>query len=129
MRTDQNGQVTTYFYSDLYFLLARAYPISPSDHMTYDLSGRMLSAERGGWLVTFTYDGANRVTRTTQNGKTIIYVYNIPGRTRTLTYPSGRTVTEQTDPRSRLDKIDDGGLPPIVKYTYDLGNRVISRVY
>ena len=38
--------------------------------MTYDLSGRMLSAERGGWLVTFTYDGANRVTQTTQNGKT-----------------------------------------------------------
>lgn len=129
-RTDQKGQTTTYTYNDLYFLLKRDYPVSADDNFTYDLSGRMLTAERGGWLVTFDYDGANRVIKTTQNGKTIIYVYDIPGRTRTVTYPGGRVITEHTDFRSRLSAIDDNACPPpIVRYTYDLGNRVMSRIY
>ena len=129
-RNDQKGQLTTYTYSDLYFLTKRTYPVSPADNMTYDLSGRMLSAERGGWVVAYTYDGANRVTQTIQNGKTLNYAYNIPGRTRMVTYPGGRTITETTDPRSRLDKIDDAlSPPPIVQYSYDLGNRVVSRGY
>lgn len=130
-RTDQSGQTTIYTYNDLYFLTRRTYPRSPSDMFTYDLSGRMLTAERGGWLVTFDYDGANRVTRTTQNGKTIRYVYDIPGRTRRITYPGGRVVIEQMDFRDRLDRIDGPGIigPPIVQYSYDLGNRVGSRTY
>jgi RHS repeat-associated protein len=129
-RTDQIGQTTTYAYSDLYFLLSRTYPSAVNDAFTYDLSGRMLSAQRGTWPVTFTYDGANRVTQTVQNGHTINYTYNIPGRTRTMTYPGGRVITETTDARERLDHIDDAGSPPpIVQYTYDLGNRVTSRMY
>ncbi len=132
-RTDLQGQVTHYSYNDLYFLLQRSYESllrSPSDNMTYDLSGRLLTAERSGWLVTLTYDGANRVLETTQNGETVSYMYDIPGRTRTLTYPGGRTITENTDARSRLATIDDEvSPPPIVTYSYDLGNRVISRTY
>ena len=93
-RTDQKGQVTTYTYSDLYFLLRRGYPAGPSDNMTYDLSGRMLTAERGGWLVTYSYDGGNRVTQTTQDGRLLRYAYDIPGRTRILVYPGGRTIVE-----------------------------------
>jgi RHS repeat-associated protein len=144
-RTDQKGQVTDYQYSDLYFLEDRLYS-GPGpgldDFMSYDLSGRMLSACREGltddlpadtcpgWLVEFMYDGANRVTETHQNGRTIGYVYNIPGRTRQVKYPGGREITESTDPRSRLDKIDDAGSPPpIVQYSYDPGNRVLNRAY
>ena len=128
-RTDQKGQVTTYNYNDLYFLLKRDYPVSADDNMTYDLSGRMLSAEKAGWLVTFNYDGANRVTQSTQNGKTVSYAYDIPGRTRTLTYPGGRSITEQMDFRDRKTQIDDASSPALVRYTYDLGNRVLSRTY
>lgn len=129
-RTDQKGQVTQYQYSDLYFLTQRSYPVSPADTLSYDLSGRMLTAERGGWPVTFAYDGANRVTQTTQNGKTVDYAYDIPGRTRSVTYPGGRQIVEHTDPRARLDTIDDAASPPpLAQYVYDLGNRVTSRAY
>src|SRR5262249_47279928 len=79
--------------------------------------------------VTFTYDGGNRVTKTVQNGQTISYVYDIPGRTRKLTYPGGRSITEQMDFRSRLSRISDGGLPPIVQYTYTANDLVGSRIY
>jgi RHS repeat-associated protein len=133
-RIDQNGNVTSYTYSDLYFLTQRSYslglPDNPPDNMTYDLSGRMLTAERGGWVVTFGYDGADRVLKTTQNGQTIAYSYDIPGRTETITYPSGRTITQSTDFRSRLSRIDDASsTTPIVQYSYDLGNRVAERDY
>jgi RHS repeat-associated protein len=128
-RTDQNGSATTYRYDDLYFLLGRSYPSLVNDSFTYDLSGRMLSATRGSWPVTFAYDGANRLTSTSQNGRTMAYAYDITGRTRTVTYPGGRSIVEQTDPRGRLDRIDDGASPSIVRYSYDAGNRVTSRFY
>ena len=128
-RTDQNGSTTAYSYNDLYFLLGRAYPSLVNDSFTYDLSGRMLSATRGSWPVTFAYDGANRVTSTAQNGRIVAYAYNVPGRTRTVTYPGGRSIVEHTDPRRRLDRIDDGGSPSIVRYSYDAGSRVTSRAY
>ena len=128
-RTDQKGQTTTYTYNDLYFLGKRDYPVSADDNMTYDLSGRMLTAERGGWLVTFAYDGANRVIQSNQNTKTVTYNYDIPGRTRSLNYPSGRSITEQMDFRDRKTQINDAVSAPIVQYNYDLGNRVTSRAY
>jgi len=129
-RTDQKGLVTTYTYNDLYFLTQRTYPISPADHFTYDLSGRMLSAEKDGWVVTFTYDAADRLVHTQQGAQGIDYAHDIPGRTRTIMYPSGRLVVEATDARNRLITINDAGSPPpIVQYTYDLGNRVGSRIY
>jgi RHS repeat-associated protein len=135
-RTDQKGNTTLYLYSDFYYLTNRVYASDPADRFTYDLAGRMLTASKTNWLatndwvVTFTYDGANRVIQTVQNGQTISYTYNIPGRTRTLTYPGGRVITEHTDFRARLAEIDDpGSPPPIVLYTYDPGNRVLNRAY
>jgi RHS repeat-associated protein len=129
-RTDQIGQVTSYSYNDLYFLIGRSYPSALNDTMTYDLSGRMLTAQRGTWPVTFAYDGANRLTQSVQNGSTINYIYNIPGRTRTVIYPGARVVTEHTDARARMGHIDDvSSPPPIVQYTYDLANNVLTRNY
>ena len=127
-RTDQKSQITTYTYSDLYFLLGRAYsPSGSTDTFTYDLSGRTLSGTRGGWIETFTYDGANRLIQSVQNGRTIAYVYNIPGRTRTVTYPGGRSITEQLDFRPQILTINDGGSTPIVQYVYDPANNVLTR--
>jgi RHS repeat-associated protein len=129
-RTDQNGVTTSYTHSDLYFLLQRTYPVSSPDIMTYDLSGRMVTATRGGWLVTFSYDGASRVTQTVQNGRTVGYTYNIPARTENIRYPGGRIITESMDLRSRLSRVDDPSSPtPIVQYSYDPGNRVVQRTY
>jgi RHS repeat-associated protein len=127
-RTDQQGRTTTYRYNDLGFLTQRDYATDADDTFTYDLSGRMLTAEKGGWLVTFAYDGANRVTQTVQNGRTIGYAYDIPGRTRTLTYPGGRVVTEQMDARARLaETADAGSATPLAAYTYDLANLPLTR--
>ena len=128
-RLDQNGQVTTYAYDGLYFPTNRGYaPSGINDRFTYDLSGRMLSAERDGWLDTFTYDGANRLIGATQNGRIITYSYDIPGRRQTNTYPSGRTLNYSYDARNRLVTLNDTTPnPPIATYTYDADDRVITR--
>jgi RHS repeat-associated protein len=128
-RLDQKGQLTQYFYSDLYFLTSRIYPSSPSDRYTYDLSGRMLTATRGGWPVTFAYDGANRITQSSQNGALVRYAYDIPKRRRMVVYPGGKTIMEQMDFRTRLETIADGGALPLVRYSYDAGDRVGTRTY
>lgn len=128
-RGDQNGQHTTYSYNNLYFLIQRSYPVSAPDTYTYDLSGRLLSGTKAGWLETYTYDGANRTTQSVQNGQTISYVYDIPGRTRALTYPGGRVITEGYDARNRLAQSNDGGSSAIVSYVYDAADRLLTRNY
>jgi RHS repeat-associated protein len=120
--------VTTHTYDDLYHLVQQSTPGFPSDNFTYDKGGRMLTAERGGWLVAFAYDGANRVIQTTQGGRTISYGYNVATGTRTITYPGGRVITEQKDARDRLGTVSDSSVV-IAQYSYDLGNRVASRAY
>jgi RHS repeat-associated protein len=152
-RTDQKSQVTNYTYSDLYFLLSRSYP-SGTDSFTYDLSGRVLTGNttRGfsmskrfqydgsdrltksvpsgsGWNESFQYDGSDRLIQSIQNGQTISYMYDIPGRTRMLTYPGGRMITEQWDFRPQLVNISDTSPGLIVQYTYDASNNVLTRSY
>jgi len=69
-RIDQRGQITTYTYNALNYLTNRAYsPSGANDSFAYDDGGRMLSGNRNGWLDTFLYDGADRVTNTVQNGR------------------------------------------------------------
>src|SRR5262249_31532917 len=120
-RTDQKGQTIIYAYDELNRLRQRSYPLSPPDNFSYDPEGRMLSAKRGNWLVSFQYDGADRVIGSVQNGQHINYSYDIPGHTRTIIYPGGRVITEHMDFRQRLSTIDDGpSIIPLVRYDYDL---------
>jgi RHS repeat-associated protein len=127
-RVDQAGRTTTFTYNDLYFLTRRTYPTG-ADQFTYDLSGRMLTALRGGWLVAFSYDGADRILQTAQNGKIVSYVYNVPGRTIAINYPGGRTVMQHQDFRKRLVRVEDGAPVPLALYAYDAADRATARTY
>jgi RHS repeat-associated protein len=126
-RLDQNGQTTTYQYNDFYYLTNRQYSVGPNDQYTYDLGGRMTTGSRNGWTDTYTYDGANRVLSCNQNGRIVTYSYNIPAGLWTITYPSGVTVTDSYDLRSRLVAVNDGGSPALAQYTYDLDNNALTR--
>lgn len=130
-RTDQNGHVTTYSYDALNNQTNETDSFSSvSNQMTYDAAGRLVAAQRDGWVDTYAYDGDNRVTNSTQNGYTVTYTYDEADRIRTITYPSGLTITETLDGRDRLIKVHDGTAnPPIATYTYDSADRVVSRGY
>ncbi len=130
-RADQNSYLTSYTYSDLYYLLQRSYALDPSDNFTYDLAGRMLSAEKNGWIDTFQWDQRNFLTQTTQNRELIRYAYDIRGRERVVYYPENATsVLELTDARGRLEQVGDITKLEynVGQYRYDLANNVLTRV-
>jgi RHS repeat-associated protein len=128
-QTDQNGRVTTYSYNALNYETNEVDSFaSVSNVMTYDSAGRIVAAQRGGWVETYAYDGDDRVTNSTQNGYVVQYTYDEVNRDRTITYPSGLTITETLDGRDRLIKVHDGTAnPPITTYTYDADDRVVQR--
>lgn len=127
-RTDNNGEVTNYTYDQVNRLTLRDYPITDDDHFTYDVLGRMTAASNANAEITYTYDAVDRVTSEVLNGKTTAYSYDIAGRKRTITYPSGRVIEEHTSVRSRLDQIKDGG-STLASWMYDAGDRPITRTY
>ena len=128
-RRDQNGNTTTFLYDDLYNLSLRDYPGLNDDIFTYDRAGRMLTADNSDASISFTYDNAGRVLTESLNDKTTSYTYNISLRKMAVTYPGGRIITENTDPRERLTKVTNSLGQTIVDYAYDLGDRVTSRAY
>jgi RHS repeat-associated protein len=130
-QTDQNGRVTTYSYDALNSLTNEVDTfMGISNAMTYDSAGRLVATQRGGWVETYAYDGDDRITNTTQNGYVVQYSYDELNRNRTVTYPSGLTITETLDGRDRLITVHDGTAnPPIATYTYDADDRVVQRTY
>lgn len=127
-RKDNAGNITTYIYDKNNRLLTRTYPDGSNDNFTYDAGGRMLSSINNNATITYTYDNADRLLSETLNGKTTAYAYNIPGRKRTITYPSGKVVEENKNVRDLLSTVKDGAITNAT-YTYDTGNREITRTY
>ncbi len=129
-RADQNGFGSSFTYSDLYYLLQRKYAFDPADNFTYDFAGRMLSAEKDGWVDTFTWDPRSFLTQTTQNGELVIYGYSIQGRERAVYYPQNATsIVESTDARGRIGQVEDvTNLEYVVAgYSYDAADNVLTR--
>jgi RHS repeat-associated protein len=148
-RTDPRGIVTTYGYDSLNRLHTIGYSDStPGVTYNYGTSpaafnnGAISSITDGSGSTTFTYNNMEQVTQDAKvlGGVTynIQYVYNAAGELQTLTYPSGRVVTQTYDPIGRLQKIADATnnymtLTPTTDYTsagqlkhFAYGNGVVA---
>lgn len=125
-RKDNNGITTTYTYDASNRLIQRSYPGGLNETFSYDLAGRRLTANNANATITFTYDNIGRMLSETLNGKTTGYAYNTAARTRILTYPVGRVITEQRDQRERLIGITEGG-NTIAGFIYDGADRLTKK--
>jgi len=117
-RIDPRSITTTYAYDTLNRLHTITYSdITPTVTYNYGTApasfnnGRIASFSDGSGSTTFTY---NKFGRIIKNAKTfsgtnynIQYGYNPAGEVTTLTYPSGRAVTQTYDPIGRLQTIAD----------------------
>jgi RHS repeat-associated protein len=132
--TDQMGNITTYSYDDLHCPISRTYADSNEDTFTHDRACQMLSADNNHSHIGHTFDGAGRITSSTQTDLPQSYSYAVsygyttePNNTRTIIYPDGNEVTEIYDVRDRLIEVERDG-STVALYTYDdPGNRLLSK--
>lgn len=125
---DEADRYTTFAYDVLNRLTTKTYPDNSTHQFTYDLNGNMLSAVNANAAVQFTYDAAGQVLSETLNGKATTYSYNTRQRTMDITYPGGRSITEQYDYRGRLAAILENQ-NQVVGFSYNNNNFLTQRTY
>ncbi len=125
---DEANRYTTFAYDALNRLTTKTYPDNSSHQFTYDLNGNMLSAVNANATVQFTYDAAGQVLSETLNGKATTYNYNTHQRTTDITYPGGRSITEQYDYRGRLAAIVENE-SNVVSFNYNNNDFLTQRTY
>ena len=125
---DEANRYTTFTYDALNRLTTKTYPDNSTHQFTYDLNGNMLSAVNANATVQFTYDAAGQVLSETLNGKATTYSYNTRQRTIGITYPGGRSLTEQYDYRGRLAAIVENE-SNVVSFNYNNNDFLTQRTY
>lgn len=125
---DEANRYTTFAYDALNRLTTKTYPDNSTHQFTYDLNSNMLSAVNANATVQFTYDAARQVLSETMNGKSITYNYNTHQRTMGITYPGGRSITEQYDYRGRLAAIVENQ-NNVVSFNYNNNDFLTQRTY
>jgi RHS repeat-associated protein len=132
--TDREGAVQTFEYDNRNrqtHYSWNAWPLYTLHErwMTYDPVGNVKRSQTEGMDVSdFLYDWRNRKTSETQTpasrpSRTVAYTYDADSNRRTMTYPSGYSLTYDYNSRDQLWKESDpSGV--VVTYGYDLsGNR------
>ena len=125
---DEANRYTTFTYDALNRLTQKTYPDNSTHQFTYDLNGNILSAVNANATVQFTYDAAGQVLSETLNGVATTYSYNTRQRTMDITYPGGRSITEQYDYRGRLAAIVENQ-NNVVTFNYNNNNFLTQRTY
>ena len=125
---DEANRYTTFVYDALNRMTQKTYPDNSTHQFTYDLNGNMLSAVNANATVQFTYDAAGQVLSETLNGKATTYSYSTHQRTMGITYPGGRSITEQYDYRGRLAAIVENQ-NNVVSFSYNNNDFLTQRTY
>ncbi len=123
-QTNSRAQTTSYYYNAAGNLLTVDYsdPDTPDVLLTYDEYDRLIQAEDGTGITTFTYDAASRVQ--TVDGPwendTLTYSYDELNRVSSVQLDNGLTRTHTYDSLGRLTTIQvDGGT-----FTYEYESEV-----
>jgi RHS repeat-associated protein len=144
-RTDARGVITTYSYDTLnrpyqvvYNVGSTGVPATPTVTYTFGTTpvqfnnGRLITlATAGVETDTFTYDLLGRTTSASKNvtgAKTynLSYGHNLGGELSTLTYPSGRVMTQTYDAIGRLSQLNDGVRTYANTFSYNPAQQVLG---
>lgn len=141
-RIDTKSQIFTYQYDALNRIIFLDAPGATDDvSYVYDTctmgAGRLCSITKGTSVNSYTYNAFGDVT----NHQDIQYTYDVPGRLKTITYPSGNSVIYYYDTLGQVSKVDasiNGTLQtianniryapfgPITALTYGNGGQLIQ---
>lgn len=124
---DQNGDLIEFSYNFLNQISKKKYPDGSEAIFEYDKTGKMTKAVNNNGYIQSTYDNDGNLTSEDQNGKKITYTYDMANQKRTITYPSGKIVTEEYNKKGRLLNVIAEG-QSIATYTYN-EDRLSERAY
>jgi len=131
LRTDFNGQTTTFAYDSDGRLATKTYPDSAAVSYTYTEHGQLSIVTDSNGVIEYGYDNLNRLARVTRRDSLsnflseITYGYDWNGNRTSLTVNNGMTTETTTytfDELNRLASVTDAS--GVTEYTYDnVGNR------
>lgn len=140
-KTDPRGVVTTFTYDSL----NRVSRISHSDGTpavtyTYGSAGvsnfgaaRLVQTTDGIGTQTYQYNNMGQITQMAKtigsNTYTVNYNYNPAGQLASITYPSGRAVTDNYDAIGRLTQVGTGGVSVANIGAYNAAGQILSVTY
>lgn|GEM_PF-1978110 len=129
--TNPDGSFISMTYDGRNKMIRRSYSDSgqPDDIYTYYRNGLLKSATKGSWSVKYVYDSSGRLLKEDQNGKVITYLWDIPNRTKTITYPCGKQITLQYDTLIRQTSILDSAGNHIADFTWSLDGVLTNLSY
>ncbi len=145
-RTDARGVITSYTYDGLNRLKTVSYSVpagvaaTPTVTFFYDEGGaganalgRLTRMTDGVGSETYTYDVLGRITQVARvidaTTFSTTYAYNLANELTSITYPSGRAVTQQYDLIGRLNQVSSGGTNYISSVQYNGANQPQSFNY
>jgi RHS repeat-associated protein len=124
-RTDANGGVTTYGYTN-HYLTSVVGPLGATYSLTYDSFGRLATAtDPGGETVKYEYDAADRMTKASYpDGTAGTYSYSLLDLN-SSTDRLGHTTVVDHDSEREIIRVADP-LGETVTFNYNLGGKIIS---
>jgi RHS repeat-associated protein len=144
-RTDARGVITTYSYDTLnrpyqvtYNVGTTGVPATPTVTYTFGTTpaqcnnGRLITVATAGVETdSLTYDLLGRVTNLSKNVTgakvySLTYGYNLGNQISTLTYPSGRIVTQSYDTIGRSSQLNDGFRTYANQFSYNPAQQVLG---
>lgn len=130
---DRKNITTTYTYDNLGRLTGKSFTNDPTNtpafSYTYDVAGRMLTAQNGTDTLTWTYNLAGELLseQSVKNSSTVVYTYDNGGNRLTVSLDGNLFVTYGYDDASRLTTITRGA--NVFGFGYDNANRRTTMTY
>jgi RHS repeat-associated protein len=130
-QTNPDGQTTTWSYNGNNQVTQINYSDGTTHSVayTYNPNGYVATMTDGSGTATATYNGADQLTAY-QNGAgaTVSYGYDANGNNTTLTYATGKTVTNAYDSLNRLVSVTDWN-SQATSFTYDANGDQLTATY
>ena len=129
--TDRNGQTLNFQYDSLNQLINKTLPANLVTTFDYDLVGNLTSISDPDSNLTFSYDGADRLTTTATTGSpnqpdvTINYTYDFNGNRQTMTDSLTGPTNYLYDTLNRITTITNPA-NQAVSFGYDILSRRVS---